>query len=213
MELYDKNIRDTALRYLSHHGEELSERALSYMDECEKKVYEAMNIRYAFNIFSISSFYPLTLGTNLLLDGRDISDHLEGCSYAGVFAAIRAYQAEDMAKAVIADAFSSALTEKAADAAEEAIREVMDGFFYTWRFSPGYGDLSIYCQKDILNLLDAPKKAGIYLLSNYMLSPTKSITAIIGISKNPIERKRMGCHACNMYEGCSFRLKENHCGF
>ena len=51
------------------------------------------------------------------------------------------------------------------------------------RFSPGYGDLPLDFQKEIFNLLDLPKRAGITLTDTMLMSPTKSVTAIIGIKE------------------------------
>ena len=72
------------------------------------------------------------------------------------------------------------------------------------RFSPGYGDFSILYQKDVLRMLDAPKKIGLTMTDGYMLTPTKSVTAIIGISntKEPCHRK--GCEECDKSD-CVYR--------
>ncbi len=47
------------------------------------------------------------------------------------------------------------------------------------RFSPGYGDLPLKMQKDILALLDANLKIGLSMTDSYLLTPTKSVTAIV----------------------------------
>jgi 5-methyltetrahydrofolate--homocysteine methyltransferase len=49
------------------------------------------------------------------------------------------------------------------------------------RFSPGYGDLDLSCQKDIFKLLDCSKKIGLTLNDSLLMSPTKSVTAFVGI--------------------------------
>ncbi|MBQ7291479.1 MAG: Vitamin B12 dependent methionine synthase activation subunit [Clostridia bacterium] len=49
------------------------------------------------------------------------------------------------------------------------------------RFSPGYGDFSLEVQKDIFAVLDCPRKIGLSLNESLLMSPTKSVTAIIGI--------------------------------
>ena len=50
------------------------------------------------------------------------------------------------------------------------------------RFSPGYGDLSINLQKQIFACL-TPQKIGVELSDNCFMTPSKSVTAIIGIKK------------------------------
>ncbi len=52
------------------------------------------------------------------------------------------------------------------------------------RFSPGYGDLPLFLQKDIFRTLDCPKQIGLSLNDSLLMSPTKSVTAIIGIKEN-----------------------------
>jgi len=49
------------------------------------------------------------------------------------------------------------------------------------RFSPGYGDLPLELQRDIFAYLDCPKRIGLTLNESLLMSPTKSVTAIVGI--------------------------------
>ena len=50
------------------------------------------------------------------------------------------------------------------------------------RFSPGYGDLPLELQKDIFACLN-PGKIGVSLGENLFMTPSKTVTAIIGIKK------------------------------
>lgn len=52
------------------------------------------------------------------------------------------------------------------------------------RFSPGFGDLSITFQRPLLDRLDAANTLGITLNSAYLMTPVKSITAIMGIKQS-----------------------------
>ena len=49
------------------------------------------------------------------------------------------------------------------------------------RFSPGYGDLPLEIQKDIFALLNCSKNVGLTLNGSLLMSPSKSVTAIVGI--------------------------------
>ncbi len=51
------------------------------------------------------------------------------------------------------------------------------------RFSPGFGDLELKIQKDIFKVLDCSKKIGLTLNDSLLMSPTKSVTAFVGITK------------------------------
>ena len=58
-----------------------------------------------------------------------------------------------------------------------------DGEFLTSRFSPGYGDLSMNVTEDIIAILDAAKRIGLSVTKSLMMTPIKSVTAIIGLAK------------------------------
>ena len=49
------------------------------------------------------------------------------------------------------------------------------------RFSPGYGDCPLETQHDVFRLLDCPRKIGLTLNESLLMSPTKSVTAVVGL--------------------------------
>ncbi|MBQ8407430.1 MAG: Vitamin B12 dependent methionine synthase activation subunit [Clostridia bacterium] len=49
------------------------------------------------------------------------------------------------------------------------------------RFSPGYGDLPLTLQRDIFRTLECEKRIGLTLNESLLMSPTKSVTAIVGL--------------------------------
>ena len=51
------------------------------------------------------------------------------------------------------------------------------------RFSAGYGDLPLEYQRRIFDLLDPPTHIGLTLNDSYLMSPSKSVTALIGVEK------------------------------
>ena len=57
------------------------------------------------------------------------------------------------------------------------------------RFSPGYGDLPLTLQRDIFAILDCPKRIGLSLNNSLLMSPSKSVTAFIGISQREENQK------------------------
>ena len=100
------------------------------------------------------------------------------------------------------------------DTAEKEIREkISKDNFMTWRFSPGYGDLPITIQREFVRVTDAEKRIGLTVNEGGILLPRKSVTAIIGLSKEPIPKQRRGCAYCNMNKTCQFRKGGTHCGF
>ena len=69
------------------------------------------------------------------------------------------------------------------------------------RYSPGYGDLSLESQKQVFALLNPPKYIGVTLNDSLLMSPSKSVTGIIGIGGCD---KKEDCANCNL-ENCEYR--------
>ena len=58
-----------------------------------------------------------------------------------------------------------------------------NGVTLTPRFSAGYGDCPLEVQKQIFAFLDCPKNIGLTLNDSMLMSPTKSVTAFVGIKE------------------------------
>ena len=209
----EKLNRSEAIRYLGGAGIQMNDQMEVLMDECEKMVLEIAAPKFL--------YIELDLPCDTIMGGRDIANHLDGCEKAILMCAtlgaeidklIRINQISDMAKAVVLDSFSSVAVEQVCNRVDEIIAEKYAGYNMTFRFSPGYGDYPISLQQDFLRMLDAPRKIGLTTNDNYLLMPTKSVTAVLGLSKNPIERKKRGCAICNMRGKCRFRKNGEHCG-
>lgn len=71
----------------------------------------------------------------------------------------------------------------AADAQKEAEK---NGRSLTPRFSPGYGDLPLTLQTDIHAALSCHRHIGLSLTDSLMMTPTKSVTALMGVKKQEI---------------------------
>lgn len=209
----EKLNRNEAVRYLGGAGIQLNYRMDVLMNECEKAVLEKASPKYLYT--------EKDLPCPQLMGGKDIESLLSGCEKAIVMCAtigtevdklIRISQISDMARAVVMDSLASVAVEQVCNTFDKIIAEKYGDYNMTFRFSPGYGDYPIEMQKVVLQMLDAPKKIGLCTNDNYLLMPAKSVTAVMGLSKNPIERKKRGCAICNMRETCKFRRKGLHCG-
>lgn len=213
--------RVQALRYAGMHG--APDAHLSALtDICEKRLLSAVSPRSCERVYALARSPKgiLCKGSRLLLTGRDIEAHLEGCTHAlllcvtlgeGADRAIRAAQAEDVTAGLLMDAMASAAVEQVCDLAEAAMLAKLPEFHAAWRFSPGYGDLPLDIQGDFLAAVDAPRRVGVCVSDSGLLLPRKSVTAIIGLSDKPLERHRMGCSACNLANTCPYRAKGAHC--
>jgi tRNA(adenine34) deaminase len=61
------------------------------------------------------------------------------------------------------------------------LRKKYADYDLTKRFSPGYGDFPLTAQKDFQNILELRKTTGIGLTESLTLTPSKSVTAVIGL--------------------------------
>ena len=159
-------------------------------------------------------------GSGVALTGALAQGMLERCERAALLlctlgepfeAMLRREQARDMARAVLLDACASAWVEAACDEAEREIAERFPGMHLTDRFSPGYGDLPLTLQSAVCAALDARRRAGVYVAQSMLLSPSKSVTAIIGLSHTPQAARIRGCEYCNMRENCALRAGGKSC--
>lgn len=210
----EKLNRSEAVRYLGGAGISLNYRMDMLFSECESEILKTANPKFLYS--------EKSLPDSRLTAGNDIKSHLDGCEKAIVICAtlgaeidrlIRVSQISDMAKAVVLDSLASVAVEQLCSKIDELIAEKYPEYYMTFRFSPGYGDYPVELQPVILNMLDAPRKIGLTANENYLLAPSKSVTAVTGLSKEPIAQKKRGCAVCNMRERCKYRRNGEHCGF
>ena len=72
------------------------------------------------------------------------------------------------------------------------------------RFSAGYGDLPLDTQKQIFNLLNCSKHIGLSLNDSLIMSPSKSVTAFVGLDRNSEKTEANKCELCDNKD-CTFR--------
>lgn len=192
--------RREALRYAGVRGESAdAERLLSeVISECAngfsyKVVYAVLSPTVAAELMGISTDRAASTAD------RPYSElyfkRLEGSESVIIFAAsigvsidrmIKRYEVTSPAKAVMLDALGSERVEALLDAFCDDINAemILGGCRALPRFSPGYGDLPLALQSRILSILDAGRQLGIALNESLLISPSKSVTAIMGIVKD-----------------------------
>ncbi|WP_296780321.1 vitamin B12 dependent-methionine synthase activation domain-containing protein [Ruminococcus sp.] len=192
------------------------------LDRAEKIVREKIHPKYVYIETDVTfTDEGVVLGAmSVPLTGEDIKRHLRGCNKAILMAATLTQEADklirqtavtNMAKSLAIDCLCSAAVEQVCDRAEEEIFSRCDAPYRTWRFSPGYGDFPLSLQKSFLLALNAQRRIGLTVTDSSLLIPSKSVTAIIGMSDSPVERGGRGCTICNMRENCAYRAKGNRC--
>lgn len=214
---------DEVLRYMGCPPDRAEPSTRALVQACAGQLLQAARPRWAYRVFDLSfEAQGVRLSCGLLLPGRDLSAHLAGCRRAAVFCAtlgaqvdalIRRAQSGDMLRALALDCCAAAAVEQVCDQIELELQGMFPGCSFPFRFSPGYGDLPLSLQNELLVLLDAPRRVGLTAsASSHTLIPCKSVTAILGAADGPIEQTARSCLGCPAHDGCQYRKSGGHCG-
>ena len=210
------------LRYMGCPPEKADGALHAQVEDCARELLAAIRPRWSWRAVGLSvEEGGVRLEGGLLLPGADLKAHLAGCTRAAVFCAtlgaeadvlIRRTERLDMARALTLDCCASAAVEEVCDQIEGELQGKFPGCFFPFRYSPGYGDLPLDVQGPLLELLDAPRRVGLCASASHILTPRKSVTAVLGIAEGEIERKKRSCLGCPARDGCQYRKAGGHCG-
>ena len=96
----------------------------------------------------------------------------------------RRLSAVSAADALIAQAIGTAAVEKTMDALEAEIKAALaGGETLQPRRSPGYGNMPLAMNREIIERLDAAKRIGVSFTDSMTLLPSKSVTAVCEVKK------------------------------
>ncbi len=124
------------------------------------------------------------------VNSKKLSENLKGCKRAIIFAATTGIEADRLilkygalspSKALMLQAIGTAQAEALCDTFCKDMESELQTKLRK-RFSPGYGDLDISLQTDIFKILDCYKNIGLTLNDSLLMTPTKSVTAFVGIT-------------------------------
>ncbi len=183
--------RREILRYAQSPGC-TDEKMLSIMEECIKECASSasFNYRVSYCVLPVVSLDKETGKIDLehlKIDSKSLAGNLAGCREAVVFAAsigpgidrlIKKYSKLDPVRALFFQAIGA-----------ERVESVCDLFMNTFpqklrpRFSPGFGDLALSIQPEVIAVTNARKNLSITLDDGYLMSPSKSVTAFAGIEE------------------------------
>lgn len=205
------NLREI-LRYAGA-GEDCGELS-GLIRECMDEVSNRLTYKVCWRDFPVmDEGGTLDIGF-LKTESKDLKKNLSGCERVILFAAtvgmeidrlIIRYGRISPVKALLFQAIGAerieSLTECfACDVAQQAMEQ---GKHARIRFSPGYGDFPLSVQKQIFDVLECQKQIGLTLNASLLMSPSKSVTALIGIGETPCIT-HSGCGSCKKID-CTFR--------
>jgi hypothetical protein len=231
-------------RYLGYHGVTPDENIMSEIEQCIGELENVITPRFVYDRFDLRQKDEdgrsiLSFG-GLETDSRDLARNLKGCTGVYIMAVtlgpgpdrlVRRASVGKMSRAIIFQAAAAAMTEAWCDEINERIRTeaAKEGFCTRPRFSPGYGDLPLSMQKQISMILNMPKEIGVSLTESYLMIPSKSVTALIGVfsvadesgtgnqkptdeiaaSQKPANSAAGKCANCAAAENCPYADKDD----
>lgn len=176
--------RAEILRYAGMREETAEVAAL--LDECLAEVAGALCYKVCYAEYQpLYAEWSIDLGF-AEVESLDLLRRLEGADAVLVFCAtvgvgmdrlIARYAHVSPAKALLMEAIGNERVESLCDAFCAEQNAVSP------RFSPGYGDLALSVQRDIFAALDCPRTLGVCLGESLLMTPQKSVTALLGIRK------------------------------
>ena len=203
-------------RYLGYGNQEADERVNQMIEDCICQLKEVACPRTVYQV------YPLKHQGNCWMDltafsvqSVHLSRNLRGCEEVILFAATLGIQVDQLirkrskagiSQAVVMQAVAAAMIEAYCDKWQETLRASFQrqGKYLRPRFSPGYGDFPLKYQVPFLQALDCPKTIGLTVTDTLILVPSKSVTAVMGISKTGEHCHKEGCESCEKTD-CQFR--------
>lgn len=206
-------------RYLGYGANEPDSAMRDMADEVLLELINAINPKSIYRLYPCKTDGGNVFMGELHIKSKNLAGNLAQCDMAAVLAAtlgieadklLKRHEAVNMAKAVVAQACGAACIEAYCNLVQEQIRldaQEKSGrqLFIRPRFSPGYGDLPLDLQKDIFAALECTKRIGITLEQSLFMYPTKSVTAFIGFTQNPMNCHIERCGRCEKTD-CEFRL-------
>ena len=185
--------RREILRYMG--CKESSPDAEALIDRGLAECYDKLSYKVAYSFFPVREVDDgIDLGF-ARSGSRDLIKALDGCDSIILFAAtlgleidraINKYGRISPSLAVCLQAIGAERIESLCDAFCEMMKAQHRGLSKVLmpRFSAGYGDIPLSLQKDIFRALCCEKNLGLTLNDSLLMSPTKSVTAMIGIKTN-----------------------------
>ena len=163
------------------------------LQSCLREVENALTYRVCYCEFPLS-FEKNTIDLGFAkVTSSDLNKNLDGCHSILLFAAtvglaldrlINRYATVSPTRSLFFQAIGAERIEGLCNTfvSEVSKQKSKEGTVLRPRFSPGYGDLPLQLQTNIFEVLDCPRKIGLSLNQSLIMSPTKSVTALIGLT-------------------------------
>ena len=208
--------RKEIYRYLGYRGITPDAQIAAKVEECLEKLLSVSEPKCAVKRFPVSQPEAgVTMIGDLVVRSEGLARNLTGCKEAYLMAVTIGIGVDRLiARANVTDVTAAAIYQAAGAACVEAWSDEVnarllaeareEGLFGRPRFSPGYGDFSLEHQRDCAMILEM-SRIGISLSDSLLMTPSKSVTAVIGLSETDHHCQVTGCDACDLGGDCAFR--------
>ena len=205
--------RREIIRYMG--AKELSAELEALLDECLAEAEGRLRYSVCWQEIPVSVTGNVVKLGFAAPESASLAARLTGCDRAVLFAAtvgleldrlIARYSRLQPVKGLIFQAIGAERVEALCDAFCAELRQQAQtcGECIRPRFSPGYGDVPLTLQQDIFRVLDCPRQIGLTLNASLLMTPSKSVTAFVGVGKGEQQPDKEKCRACTKGD-CIFR--------
>lgn len=185
------------LRYAGVKKNQDGSELLPLVRECTEEAADAFSYKVCYTELPLDVCGDtVTLGTTKV-KSQSLAKNLSGCDSAIIFVGtvglqidrlIARYSSLSPSRALIFQSLGAERAEALVECFCEDMKKEKGALGYTLRprFSAGFGDLTLSFQREIFSLLDAYRHIGVALGENMLMSPKKSVSAIIGLEKSKL---------------------------
>ena len=198
------------LRYLGYGKNDADSEILKRIDILAEELKNELSPKVCYEKFHLTADDENIIFGMVKTNSKALKKNLSGCKEVVVFVATIGVGVDRVIwrnslvsplDAVICQAIGTAFIEELCDMFCENLEK---DCFLRPRFSPGYGDFSIDNQKEIFDMLDIPRKIGVTLTESLQMVPTKSVSAVVGVSEEDTKCIKKGCELCEK-ANCQYR--------
>lgn len=188
--------------YLGYYSAKTDKNTDNLIAECTEEFLKVADFRACFAEVEVCENGSIDLGFKKI-GCSSLKKNLSGCDKAYVFAATTGIESHRLIERnSIISPLKGIVTDCVGSAAIEAFCDKINLSFDNFeclrpRFSPGYGDMPLECQRDVVEFLQTNKNIGMSLTESLMMVPVKSVTAIIGIGNEKNKCTGPGCMICS----------------
>lgn len=181
-----------ATRYMGYkYGSEPSEEICALCEKAYNELCSVITPKYIYKEYDFTRTEDGIIVDGIEFKSAKLLNHLKDSTSIILFGAtlgvgadtlVRKYSITDSAMTSIVHCVGASMVENLCDQACEELKDTIKGE-HKCRFSPGYGGLDISSQADFFKLLPMTKQMGVTLSESFLMTPTKTVTAFIGVTK------------------------------